>query len=596
MRQFLLSATLATFTGLTALPAAGTFVERLPVRDVELADLTGSPKSFLNTRVRFNAVFIDTPGIYDPIHTPYSPERYVNIAVWDDEARLYDPKVRAVPLVTVYADKQLADRAHLTRLSKYQAVEIIGDIASVSRGLPWVNVHSIRPIDGAKAYTDNAIYHVEQAMGLAKENAFELADARFATALTEDLPPNAVVAIHEIRARNAMNAGWHVQAADHLRKALAIAQDKPATPIEHASAQEIADLHYLLAKSLGEVADEAEGDARSRAFEEAVAHARKGLAIDPKNGDAYAVLGISLAGLGRFDEARRECAQAIRLQPNNAEVRWYLGRILDSQGQFDEAIEALKKAIDLTPKDHRIHKAIAAAYFHRAQAGSTSAPEDYTTAVREYDIALRLRPDDADSSYESGVVLRAAAEAKTEVQLGNERTVATVEHAIARFQGALAIAPQHVPSLLALADIYQKQGKTTEAMAILTDLCAAAPDQIQAFLQLAQLQVAGSKHDEAMATLETYRATHPNDSAILANIGRLALVVGKPEAGVAALEQLTKAEPDNASAQLDLAECYLATGRARDAVRRAKLAARTDDADLAAKAQDCLARAQAAGG
>jgi len=588
VRSLLLSATLATTVGLTGLQAAS-FVERLPIKDVQLEELRTAPSAFLNTRVRFRAVFVDTPGIYDPVHTPYSAERYLNIAVWDDEDRLYDPQVRARPLVTLYFDKRIYAQAEFPSMQKYQVVDIVGEVASIARGLPWVSIHTMTPVVGARSYNDNAIYHVEQARLLAEDSAFELADARFASALQESLPPHALMAIHELRARNSMNAGKHADAAKSLRTALDLAKD-PAS----ASNQERADLHYLLAKALGEVAHESEGEARTKAFEDAIAHARSGLRIDPTNGDAYAVLGISLAGLGRFDEARRECAQAIRLQPNNAEVRWYLGRILDSQGEHDAAIEALKKAIDLTPKDHRIHKAIAAAYYHRALTGAASAPEDYSTAVREYDIALRLRPDDADSAYESGVVLSSAAAAKTQVQLGDEQVVATTDHAIARFQAALALDGKHIPSLLALADLYQKTGKTDDAIRILADLITAEPTRIEAAQQLAKLQVEKGAPDDALATLEAFRQANPKNRVILGDIGRLALQLGKPEAGLSALDALTKADETNAAAWVDLAECQLATGNARDAVRSGRAAVRHAKGDTTAKAADVLARAEAA--
>jgi len=588
VRSLLLSATLATSLGLTGLHAA-TFVERLPIRDVQLEELRAAPSAYLNTRVRFRAIFVDTPGIYDPIHTPYSAERYLNVAVWDDEDHLYDPQVRARPLVTLYYDKRVAAHQQASNLRRYEVIDVIGEVASIARGLPWISIHSLTPVEGARSYTSNAIYHVEQAALHASEGAYELADARFASALDEHLSAHAKMGVGEMRARNAMEAGKHDDAVAYLRKAMEQSKEPDA-----ASAKEVAELHYLTAKSLSEVAHDAIDETRAKAFEEAVTHARAGLVADPANGDAYAVLGISLAGLGRFDEARRECAQAIRLQPNNAEVRWYLGRILDSQGDHDGAIQALKKAIDLTPKDHRIHKAIAAAYYHRALAGSASAPEDFSIAVREYDIALRLRPDDVDSAYESGVILRSAAEAKVQVQIGDERTVATMDHAIARFQAALALDAKHVPSLLALAEIYQATGKTDEAIAILRDLIAAEPARIEAALQLAQLQVSKEMPDDALATLEAFRAANPGNTVILANIGRLALTVGKPDAGINALEALTKAQEKNAAAHIDLAEAYLATNRARDAVRVARVAVRNAQGDAASKAADVLKRAEAA--
>ena len=154
---------------------------------------------------------------------------------------------------------------------------------------------------------------------------------------------------------------------------------------------------------------------------------------------AHAVLGIGLAGLNQFDEARRHCDNAVRLRPADAEVRWYLGRILDQQGRSDEAIDALKKAIDLTPKDFRIHRAIAVAYHHRGLKGGPSAGQDLATALREFDITLRLNPGDADVLVLSGEVIEDAANAGAEVQIGASRQPATRELALARYKSAIQL-------------------------------------------------------------------------------------------------------------------------------------------------------------
>lgn len=588
MRKLLMSATLAAAAGLAPL-AAATFVERQAIQDVQLHDLQNSPKAWLNQRVRFQATFIELGQIYDPIHTPYSPERYVNITVWDDDARLFDPTVRAAPLVSLYIDKIRAADLDLDRLTKYDVVEISGDVASTARGLPWVNIHRIVRVKDAKRYGDNAIYHVEQATALAKDGATDLADVRFASALADELPDSGRIAINELRARNLMAANRFADASAALTQAIAVTRGEGARAIGRT---ELAMLHYLLAKCQGEIAEDAPPAQQKQAYEEAVANGRLAVAHDPSNGDAYAVLGISLAGLGRYDEARRECAQAIRLQPQNAEVRWYLGRILDSQGQYDEAIEALKKAIDLTPKDYRMHKAKAAAYHHRAAKGGPTQGEDLVNALREYDIALRLNPNDAESYVESGRVIESAVEAKAEIQLGNDTVAAKPEQAIERYQAALKVDPTYVPAQLALAKQYQAAGRIDDTIALYRQIIEADPRRLDALQELVRLQVGQQKPEEALATLDAHRAKHPGNAEVDANYGKLALELGQADKAVPALEAATKAQPGNTAAQVDLAEAYLAIGRTKDAAKRAKLAQNGDEATRA-RAAAVLEKAKA---
>jgi len=589
VRNLLLSATLSVVAGLAPL-AAATFVERQAMQDVQLQELQQSPKAWLNQRVRFRATFIELGQIYDPIHTPYSPERYVNINIWDDEAELFDPAVRAKPLVSVYLDKVRAANFELDQMQKYDVVEITGDVASTARDLPWINVHTIKVVKGAKRYDDNAIYHVEQANTLAKDSAADLADARFATALAGDLPSGARIAINELRARNLMAANRFADASVALTQAIAVTREKDWQG--HISHTDLATLHYLLAKCQGEIAEDATPAQQKQAYEEAVSNAKQAIALDPTNGDAYAVLGISLAGLGRFDEARRECSQAIRLQPQNAEVRWYLGRILDSQGQYDEAIEALKKAIDLTPKDYRMHKAIAAAYHHRAAKAGPRQGEDLITALREYDIAIRLNPNDAETHVESGRVIETAIEAKAEIQIANDKVAAKPEQAIERYQAALKVDPTFAPAQLALAKQYQAAGRTDDTIALYQQIIAADPKRLDAVQELVRLLVSQQKPGDALAALEAYRAKNPGNPEVDANYGKIALELGQADKAIPALEAATKAQPTNAGAQADLAEAYLAVGRPKDAAKRAKIAQQNGDEATKARAAAVLEKSK----
>lgn len=585
MRTSFLSAILASACASAPL-AAATFVENLPVQDVELQAVLDVPQAYLNQRVRFLATFIELTEIYDPTHSPFTPERYLNFAMWDDEARLFDPAIRAKPVVTCYFDKKTAGKSKIASFRKFDLVEVIADVPLTSRNTPWFNVYSIRALEGAHSYSDASIYQIEQANALAKDGVHDLADARYATAIGTDLPSHAIITINELRARNQMAAGWFSEAAKSLSAAIAVQDDKRRTD-KGADRKSQAVLHYLMAKSQGELAEDASGAERVAAYEAAVNHARTSIELDPTQGDSYAVLGIALAGLDKYDDARRECAQAIRLQPTNAEVRWYLGRILDRQGAYDEAIEALKKAIDLTPKDYRVHKAVAAAYHHRAEKGGARAGEDLGTAYREYDIALRLNPSDAESAYESALVLQTGVDQKAEIQLGTERSVPTGEAVIARLQAALKIDPKHVPTQIELAKRFAASGRVDDSIALLATITAGDPNRLDAHLELAQLQADKGDNDAALATLDKYRLGHAQDPVIVIAYARRALAANRTDLSIPVLEQFTKLSPKHAEAQLELAESYLMAGRNKDALRRARLGG-----DYASNPSD-KARAQA---
>jgi len=243
-----------------------------------------------------------------------------------------------------------------------------------------------------------------------------------------------------------------------LRSVLPIAEKDPLVP-----PAALASMHSALARCISESA----GSDQAK-HTEGVAAAEKAVAIDPNLSEAYAVLGVSLAGLGRFDEARMQCDRAVRMRPDDAAVRLALGRILDQQGRHDEAIEALKRAIDLTPKDARVHRAIAAAYLNRGKQGN---PADLPIALKECDITLRLNPQDAEAHILAAQVLETAIVGAVEMPLADGKAVPTRAQVNERYKAALAIDPNQATAKAAIqtqldAEAKAKADAEAKAMAV----------------------------------------------------------------------------------------------------------------------------------
>ncbi len=434
------------------------------VTPVKLEVIMANPQSLLNAEVKFRCTFASITDIFDLHQSYFRMERYAAFAVWNERSPLWIPEARADVITTLYVSKDRIAPTRNTKINKYSQIEVAGIVKEVVDGVPFIEVTGMRLLDTAGALTDAAIYHVEQAIVLTADGSRDLADEHFAKALATDLPLPARIAISVLRGRELIDAGKFDVAAQLLSGVVVQARsDLGLAPADRAT------LYALLAKAQSEFAERG-GDASQRQL--AVANARKALEFDPANGEAYAVLGICLAGLGQYDEARRNCDNAVRLLPADAEVRWYLGRILDQQGRGDDAIEALKKAIDLTPKDHRIHKAIASAYYHRGQRGGPAAGQDLSTALREYDITLRLNPTDAEVVVLSGNVIEDAAKIGAEIQIGSARQPATTELALARYASALQLNPKFIKAWRAQGLLQASLGMEKEARASVSALRA----------------------------------------------------------------------------------------------------------------------------
>lgn len=89
-------------------------------------------------------------------------------------------------------------------------------------------------------------------------------------------------------------------------------------------------------------------------FARARAYARKALAIDPNNGDAYAVLGMvstekSVSTDKQMVLAMKDLQRAIELDPASGPAHEWYGVALFERGEFDRAYTELRRAADLDP-------------------------------------------------------------------------------------------------------------------------------------------------------------------------------------------------------------------------------------------------------
>ena len=449
----------------------GSVIEsRGAVHDIEMATIMRAPTSLTEAAVRFQAVYYGLTDIYDREATIFRPERHIPIGVWDVRANLWDPEARAGLQTGLYVNRDFISANELNFLKRYQTITIEGRVRSIVDGRVYIEVTSIKPVFDEKqkkapgAFTEQVIWEIEQAVQLAADGARDLAEERFATAAQVDIPKNSQADMALIRGRNLAAAGQPEAAASVFGAGLAVATSESRYP-----AASLAQLHVGLAKARSDMAEQANGLGRDGA----VASAREALVLDPTIGEAYAVLGISLAGLGQFDEARRQCDIAVRMRPSDPEVRWYLGRILDQQGRHDEAIEAIKRAIDLTPKDARLHKAIAAAYYNKGRAGGAGAAAALDTALKECDITLRLSPGDARVIFLSGQVIEEAVRQGAEVTVAGQRQAAAMDMVVAKYTAAIAADPNFAEAHEALARLQIKTGKEDKALPKAGDSTAA---------------------------------------------------------------------------------------------------------------------------
>ncbi|MCW5605319.1 MAG: tetratricopeptide repeat protein [Burkholderiales bacterium] len=101
--------------------------------------------------------------------------------------------------------------------------------------------------------------------------------------------------------------------------------------------------------------------------EEASAHYRKALELDPRFVDARNNLGSALHSLQRFEDAEREYRACVEIEPAHALALSNLASVLIDQGCFHEAEAVCRRLIELAPGWEVPHAYLASAVGHQGR-------------------------------------------------------------------------------------------------------------------------------------------------------------------------------------------------------------------------------------
>jgi tetratricopeptide (TPR) repeat protein len=114
--------------------------------------------------------------------------------------------------------------------------------------------------------------------------------------------------------------------------------------------------------------------------EEAIAHLREGLAIDPQLVEGHFNLGRLLLAWGRPDEAVEELARAVELRPTLPAGWLRLGQAREALGDRAAAIACYRRALAVEPSTTEAHIALARAL--REAGDPAAAAEAYQLGLR----------------------------------------------------------------------------------------------------------------------------------------------------------------------------------------------------------------------
>ncbi|MFW9957363.1 MAG: tetratricopeptide repeat protein [Candidatus Odinarchaeota archaeon] len=239
------------------------------------------------------------------------------------------------------------------------------------------------------------------------------------------------------------------------------------------------------------------------------------LKSSPGDASAWNTKGVLHAQKQEWGEALRCLDQAIRLNPNLTPAHSNRGRILLSIGpeKADEALKAFENAQKLNPDDFEIlrDKAVALRVLGRSEDELDCYRRLSESVKNEWGIWLRI----GDLQLELGDFKHADQSYKTALELKDDLVPAFIRRAI-----ALAMSDQHSDAL--------KSAETATKL---------EPENAEAWLILGDVNLRAGKHKSAMKCLKKASEIDPTNASVENTMGMVAYKDGKLDDAVTHLRR-----------------------------------------------------------
>lgn len=190
---------------------------------------------------------------------------------------------------------------------------------------------------------------------------------------------------------------------------------------------------------------------RRRMFAKEVQAYQKALEIDPNYANALHNLGLAHLDLGQKDKAVDALQRMVKVQSDAGDAWNNLGVALLEKGDLDGARSAFAKAADVMPQspDPRFNLGVALMRLAEREASSSRREPILADGLKVFDEVLRLDPANFRAAYNQGVIQHRMANPALEIEA---------------YRKALALKPDHGPSMYNLAAALSAKGETEGAI------------------------------------------------------------------------------------------------------------------------------------
>jgi protein O-mannosyl-transferase len=295
--------------------------------------------------------------------------------------------------------------------------------------------------------------------------------------------------------------------------------------------------------------------------DEAMSECSAALRLNPNTPTAHNGLGLALISKGRKDEARAEFESALRLNPAYADAHVNLAYVLVANGHELEAVDHYRKALDITPQSIEARRNLALALDRLGKRDE---------AVEQYREVLRRDPRLADVRARLDTLLQKAGVADTIGRLREDLRrhpeqlslhaslgealldVGRVTEAVDEYRLALAGLPG-VPSVhLGLANALQELGQAAESEKHLRDAIRLKPDFAEAHRRLGDVVQARGNLSEAVDHYKDALSFDPKSAEAHNNLGVALVRLGRRDEAIEHFKAALAIDPEYTDARNNL--------------------------------------------
>jgi protein O-GlcNAc transferase len=267
--------------------------------------------------------------------------------------------------------------------------------------------------------------------------------------------------------------------------------------------------------------------------EKAIANYDRALALQPGSAEVLVNRGAALYDLRRFADALADCDRAITLTNHNLLAHANRGLALHALGRYDEALAAHDRALALKG-DY--------AEAHANRAATLYALDRHVEALAGYDRALAIDPGNAEANYNRGNVLR---------------TLGRLSEALAAYDRELILRSDHAGALANRGAALSGMRRFGEALASFDRLVAVSPSDFQAYYNRGNVLHDLRRFADALASFDRALALKPDFADAMYNRANTLFEMKLFAEALAGFERALAQNPEHPYALERAASCAL---------------------------------------